>query len=806
MTETFRKVISIVACIAMMFTMMPALGLAGEAHATSADVIFTHDGDYEITMDERANPPAAQTGDYLTYGSKTYMYSSQNPMAMFLNGNSPDPFEYFVANWIDDPNTFEPGGTYYFRYYLEDYNMEPYYSQPIAVKIKADVKTPTAIEFTQKETYMVTPAELDNAPAPVKGDKITATFEGEEESVDFTYGTVEDKEGFFNEDKKTLEEVTGLTLSAAWNEDQTFEIGDEPVFTYKLGELKTNEIKTKIVKPVVLELTLSSERTVDRADVKAFGKNAIPAEQESDTLNVILRGKENLYTHDGMEFVNNGSPLYDLVGSKEGHEWAEGEDFTGETAKYHYYVVVNGRKYLSNNVEVKLTGEFPVEAKDVTAIEFTPASEYKIPFKENVELPKAATGDKMKVTFSDESEDEFTFNEKDANGADFYNKDGKSLSQIATDDWEAAWLEDQSFVAGGTVYFRYSIGQVKSNDVPVTLITEPVPSSIAFTHTGDYTMEEHAGDVLPALVDGDAIEVTFSDESKENFIYSSKDDVFVSETKQRDIESLGLALGQAWNDGQKFEKDNTVYFKWSLGDLKSADIPVLVVGNKKEEAADAASKAEDAIANAKAEEDKAEEAAYAAKDAKKDADKAAKNETLKESRKAAGKAVEAAENAVEQAEKSRDAAYEAKKAAEDALEKAKDTKDGDLIDRAQKALEKANYAIKDAERDLKEAEDSYKAAISLQKELAKKNNLLNLKMKKATTKKISLKWNKINGAKKYIVYGAPCKGGKKLSKIKAVKGNKLTVKKIKGKKLKKMLLFILVFFVGLWLHKWTRRY
>ena len=786
MTESIKKVMSIITCIAIMFTMLPTLGLTEEAHATSGpSIVFVHAGEYEIDFKDRANPPAAVEGDYLDIDGEKYMYSSPNPMSMFLKGNSPDPYEYFEALWVDEPNTFEPGNTYYFRYYLEDYNMDPYYSSPIAVKIKAETKTPTAISFTHNEAYMLTPDEAVNVPEPVAGDKITASYEGED-NEDFTYGEVNNKKGFFNKDNKTIEQVTGLTLSAEWNENQTFEPGDEPSFVCKLGNLKSNDIQTKIVNPVELELTLSSERTVDRALAKALGKLAIPAEKENDTLNVILKGEDNIYTHDGMEFVKNGFPLYNLVGNNEGHEWAEDEDFTGETAKYHYYIIKDGQKYVSNDVEVELTGELPVETKEITALEFTPVSEYAIPVSEAENPPAPADGDVMKVTYDDESEENFTFDEAGEQGADFYNEDGLSLSQVAKYDWEYEWLGDQTFIEGETVYFKYYLGETVSNSIPVLLTAEPVepvPTAIAFTHDGDYTLEVNTGNKVPVPVDGDIITVTYDDELTEDFIYSSEDGVFVSNTTSMDIESLGLELGCAWNDDQQFIEGNTVYFRWMLGELETDDIPVLVVDSEKA-AREAIEKAKEALENAEGEDDKTDEAIEVADDAKKEADKAAKNETLKEARKASDKAAEAAENALDQAKKSKDAADKAKKAAEDALDKAKVSKDPELIEEAQDLLDKANKAVEEADKDLEKAQKDYEDAIALKDKLAKKNDLLNLKMKKAGKKKITLKWNKINGAKKYVVYGAKCKGTNKVKKIKSVKKNTLSIRELKGKKLK----------------------
>ena len=44
MTESIKKVMSIITCIAIMFTMLPALGLTDEAHAvTGPTIVFTQD-------------------------------------------------------------------------------------------------------------------------------------------------------------------------------------------------------------------------------------------------------------------------------------------------------------------------------------------------------------------------------------------------------------------------------------------------------------------------------------------------------------------------------------------------------------------------------------------------------------------------------------------------------------------------------------------------------------------------------------------------------------------------------------------
>ena len=54
---------------------------------------------------------------------------------------------------------------------------------------------------------------------------------------------------------------------------------------------------------------------------------------------------------------------------------------------------------------------------------------------------------------------------------------------------------------------------------------------------------------------------------------------------------------------------------------------------------------------------------------------------------------------------------------------------------------------------------------------------------KASKRTIKTSWNKVDGASKYLVYGAKC--GDKLKRIKVTSANSFKVKKIKGKKLKK---------------------
>ena len=62
-----------------------------------------------------------------------------------------------------------------------------------------------------------------------------------------------------------------------------------------------------------------------------------------------------------------------------------------------------------------------------------------------------------------------------------------------------------------------------------------------------------------------------------------------------------------------------------------------------------------------------------------------------------------------------------------------------------------------------------------------------LKAKIGTVKKTSLtlKWSKVSGAKKYVIYGNACGKKNKLKKIKTVKTNKAAFKKVNGKKVKK---------------------
>ena len=62
---------------------------------------------------------------------------------------------------------------------------------------------------------------------------------------------------------------------------------------------------------------------------------------------------------------------------------------------------------------------------------------------------------------------------------------------------------------------------------------------------------------------------------------------------------------------------------------------------------------------------------------------------------------------------------------------------------------------------------------------------LNLVSKKQTTKSITLNWNKAAGAKKYAVYGTLYGNGRKMNKLCDVSGNKVTVAKIAGKKIRK---------------------
>ena len=62
---------------------------------------------------------------------------------------------------------------------------------------------------------------------------------------------------------------------------------------------------------------------------------------------------------------------------------------------------------------------------------------------------------------------------------------------------------------------------------------------------------------------------------------------------------------------------------------------------------------------------------------------------------------------------------------------------------------------------------------------------LNLKSPKQTKKSITLKWNKVKGATKYVIYGNKCGRTIKMKKLAIVSGKTKTFKKVAGKKIAK---------------------
>ncbi len=66
-----------------------------------------------------------------------------------------------------------------------------------------------------------------------------------------------------------------------------------------------------------------------------------------------------------------------------------------------------------------------------------------------------------------------------------------------------------------------------------------------------------------------------------------------------------------------------------------------------------------------------------------------------------------------------------------------------------------------------------------------KFNLLQARSGKITKTSVLIKWKKVSGAKKYVIYGNKCGTKNKYKKLKTITGTKLTFKKVAGKKVKK---------------------
>lgn len=457
-----------------------------------------------------------------------------------------------------------------------------------------------AITFTHPGGYELTLEEVDTTtpPAPVDGDYITVgdkvysySFMG---GIQFLYnGSPDPYESFDYEWIDLPNPVVEGTYHFRYKMYNYILEADE--YTEPIEVTVKAEAQTPTMEYVLKD----GSKTVSREMISAMGNNAIPEEEKGDQLTITIGSDSTTYTHDGMEFMHNSDALYDLIGNTLGREWDEDEDFTGDTATYHFYATINGTRVVSNDLTVTLTGD-PTPTKTMKAIAFTPVDVYEVEEGDTDAPPLPVNGDKITVTYSDNTTEDFTYSENGgASGADFYNENGKSLSQLATDDWERVWSPGATFNVGDEPTFYYTLGDLKSGDTgKAKIVGKPEPpaekkvTAIEFQHDGKYEMSvegdpsdpDFTPPATPEPIEGDKIIVTYEDETTETFVYDVNG-LWTSETTSDDLEDKGVLI-RSWNADQKFSPDGTAYFRYSLtvGDdvLETSDIPVKITGEKPE--------------------------------------------------------------------------------------------------------------------------------------------------------------------------------------------------------------------------------
>lgn len=466
----------------------------------------------------------------------------------------------------------------------------------------------TGLVFTHEGGYELESDDIDsgNPPGPVNGDILNFR----EKNYIYSINNFYEEGGYDDICTQTDDEYT---LERKWNDNQDFGPGKTVYFRYILRStnnvFSSNDIAVKIKDEEPAVTTLKYEpKTTSRTMDRAVAKSTTPALLNSqfmeagDKVTVTSGGNSTVYTRDvNGSWESAHSDLDELTGhGNYGLEWTDGETFEGEKAYYHFWVKINGTKVISDEkVEVTLTGD-PAPTKTMTAIAFTPVDVYEVQEGKTATPPLPVNGDKITVTYSDDSTEDFTYSENGgASGADFYNENGKSLSQLASDDWESVWSPNQTFNVGDKPTFYYKLGNLKSGSTGVAkIVGKPVPpaekkvASIEFQHDGKYEVpvEGDPSDpgftppATPEPVEGDKIIVTYEDETTETFVYDANS-LWTSETTSEDLEDKGT-LVRSWNADQKFSPDSTAYFRYSLtvGDdvFKTSDIPVKITRGKPE--------------------------------------------------------------------------------------------------------------------------------------------------------------------------------------------------------------------------------
>lgn len=469
----------------------------------SSPITFTHPGGYEYTLAElqeaginTTNPPQPTDGDYLTIdGTKCY----------YNTGYSGIPFETteyedYQIVWDPVPSTFEEGKTYTFKYSIMHWDETWYDSAPIEVKIKNAATTYT-VKF---DTDGGTPVP-DDQPV-TEGQKAAAPAEPKKEGHTFIGWFVQNLETQWDFD----DPVTGnMTLYAKYSVNQytlNFDTngGKEtiPSITqdYNTPITKPNDpTRDKFVfkewSPAIPDVMPANDLTVVAQWTKMpeLVYQAVEEETLHRSVAKLIPDSKSIFFHlikvddkltltrgdNSFTFTFDGNTYYDQTTQTELDDlipdwstaWDPDQDFdNAQYVYYHYYgTTTDNIPVVSNSIPVLLFGD---PFKTLTEITFEPVFPYKRQEGEASEAtnpPEPVSGDKLTAAFSDGSEEVFTFSTNGTQGADFYNSNGVTISQY--DNWDLAWLPNQSYTAGSKPCFVYQMGDIQSNPVEVEIVS-----------------------------------------------------------------------------------------------------------------------------------------------------------------------------------------------------------------------------------------------------------------------------------------------------------------------------------------------
>ncbi|MBR3646610.1 MAG: hypothetical protein IKN54_09330, partial [Lachnospiraceae bacterium] len=524
---------------------------------------------------------------------------------LICNENN-DNFLYFDVQMIDeqDQKHFTLGGENYF--YIE--------YKGIRKSIPVEIIT-NPVEWI--EFYPATPCVLyentnghwdvngegqqffnyDN-PGFNDGDILMVKFKNQENATQFTYGVIDNCRDFYDEDGNTLPDRESLHT---WKHTEGWGLGDNnPYYVQYSGRdsLVNVSIVTNPVKGIdyirnVSDTFIEGDTEYDPWDDNYYYR--IPYFQEGEILSVITddgsvnyickRNHENneLYFESEYGDIINENDVH-IFSDQRNYPWVIG-DKNEYQIEYMGYSKIIYTKVVQNNVKsidyIRTTPSVYYEGTHGHFDEYDNAFRYDIPYFE--------VGDKLIVTYSDNSTSTYTYTFNDSTyEGEFKSNDGKVITnselRFSDNQHDSPWgIGDQN---------EYSIVYSgRSCNLYVTITENPI-DSIEYTRNQPAIIFENTDGWMdndiwiynnPGFCEGDTLVIKNKDKTSKTYTFRHIPDIHISEFISEDGDILSDVRSYSDQHQKHWTVDDDNYYYIEYNGFRTQPLKVTIQTNTTKE-------------------------------------------------------------------------------------------------------------------------------------------------------------------------------------------------------------------------------